>query len=256
MDAGFRRIALYGRSWLVLTPLILVACSTTPNPPKGPKPTIPNTATIAVVSRGVDKDLEARFNRDSTASGAKAGAGAGAATGLAAAGFCGPFFFLCALGTVPAGMIVGAAGGAAVGAVKDANKKPEREDLERLESHLEAIGERRTLHQEISAATAARVPPARRAPGPDADALVEVSLGDIRFQQDDDGDYQWMMRVNVAAQWNRNTRRTRGGSDHYLAYSPALPLHMWIDTDGSAIEGALDDLVIDISSSIERDLFQ
>ena len=234
---------------------VLVACSATPGPPPGLRINIPDSASMAVISKGVDKDLEARFNRDSTIKGANVGAGSGAAAGAAAALTCGPFFFLCALGTIPAGAVVGAAAGAAGGAAVDATKKPSVEDLEKLEALLVGIAEARTLHEEIRAATEAQVDPARRAPGKQADALMEVSLGDIRFTRYSSGDYGWLMKVNVAAQWNRNYGKRRGGTEHFTVYSPREPLSHWIDQDGSAIGSALDDLVVEASEVIEFNLF-
>ena len=243
--------------WTLLAVLGTASCAPLPDPDSSfePKLAIPASATVAVISKGVDQDLKARFNRDSTDSGTKTGAVTGSAAGFAAAGFCGPFFFLCALGTVPAGMIVGAAGGAAAGAVEDVQKKPGQEDLERLEALLASVAERRTLHEEVRAATAVKVPADRRAPGKDADALLEVSIGDIRFQQRDDGKYRWMLRVNLTAQWNRNRGRVRAGTLHYRVYSETLPLEEWMNDGGSAIEGALDDLAAYASKRIERDFF-
>jgi hypothetical protein len=173
--------------WTMLAVLGTASCAPLPDPDSSfePKLAIPASATVAVISKGVDQDLKARFNRDSTYSGARTGANLGSAAGFAAAS----------------------------------------------------------------------VPADRRAAGKDADALLEVSIGDIRFQQRDDGKYRWMLRVNLTAQWNRNRRRVRAGTQHYRVYSETLPLEEWMNDGGSAIERALDDLAIDASKRIEKDFF-
>ncbi len=71
------------------------------------QPPLPEFESIAVFSKGTADDLKARFSRESTKSGAAIGFQGGAVAGLGASPACGPWFWLCALGTVPAGAVVG-----------------------------------------------------------------------------------------------------------------------------------------------------
>ena len=63
------------------------------------QPPLPEFESIAVFSKGPSDDLKARFSRESTKSGAAIGFQGGAVAGLGASPACGPWFWLCALGT-------------------------------------------------------------------------------------------------------------------------------------------------------------
>lgn len=234
---------------------LLVGCMTVPSGSSGLGISIPRDSTIAVISKGVDDDLKVRFNRDSTKRGARMGANTGAGAGFVAAQGCGPFVFLCALLTIPTGAVIGAATGAATGALNDADKKPSGENLDKLEAIVDKLSSRRTLHEELRAAIAARVPRARRAPGKEAQALIEISIGNVRLLKTGDTHYEWAMLVNVAAQWNRNSRNPRGDKGQILVSGDGMTLEQWIVDDGRAIENELNHLVAQAAGRIEVAMF-
>ena len=95
------------------------------------KPPLPKFESVVIVSEGATDELKARFgvtpDNSSAGKGAGAGMGAGALAAIGVSAACGPLFLVCALGTIPTGMMLGGAGGAAVGAAVDVQNKPSGE---------------------------------------------------------------------------------------------------------------------------------
>jgi hypothetical protein len=123
-------VALWIWSRLRNVPLISLivvfsACTYAVQPDVRP---LPPVESVAVVSKGPTDELKARFgvteDNSSVGKGAAAGMGVGAAAAIGVSAACGPFFLICALGSLPAGMLVGGVGGAGVGATVDTQKKP------------------------------------------------------------------------------------------------------------------------------------
>jgi hypothetical protein len=207
------------------------------------QPPLPEFESIAVFSKGPSDDLKARFSRESTKSGAAIGFQGGAVAGLGASLVCGPWFWLCALGTVPAGAVVGAAGGAAAGSVKDSNRKPTDEELDQLEANFEVISRERTLHSEIENEVVGQIPEQFLATPADAEALVELELTNVRFAHITDGAFALEVGIVVTTQWNRQTKSPRVSKRVYNCRSKAEYIEYWADEDGSRLNTALDDCV-------------
>ena len=229
---------------------MLSACVLTPLS----QPALPEFESMAVISKGPSDDLKARFSRESTKSGAAVGAGAGATAGAGAAMACGPWYLLCAMGTIPAGAIVGAVGGAGVGAVMDSNRKPTEEELDQLEASFEDISRERTLHKEIETKVVRQIPKKLKAKPADAEALVELVLADVRFAHINDGAFALELEIAVTAQWNRGTKSPRTSKRFYNCRSNAEYIEYWADEDGSRLNTALDDCVQSLADDFGDDL--
>jgi hypothetical protein len=180
------------------------------------------------------------------------GAGALAAIGVSAA--CGPFFLVCALGTIPAGMMVGGVGGAAVGATVDVQKKPTEEQLLALDKLFLDIARQRTIHLEIRDALRQKMPPDRIASGDDADAVLQLSLSDVRFMQNSSGEYALKLKAIMLAQWNRDMRQLRNGKRIYHESSRSLPIDDWLQDDGKTLNLAFDACVEELAEQMLQDI--
>lgn len=244
-------------SSLPVISLIAVSSACTYAVPPDANP-LPPFESVAIVSEGATEELKARFgvtpDNSSVGKGVGAGAGAGAlaAVGLSAA--CGPFFLVCALGALPAGMMVGGAGGALVGASVDAQQKPPEEQLLVLDKLFLDIAQQRTIHLEIRDALEQKIPSEWLEDASSADALLQLSLSDARFTQNASGEYALTLQAIMSAQWNRNMRRLRNGKRVYHAASRSLPLEDWLQDNGNILNLAFDACVEDLVEQMVEDI--
>jgi len=230
---------------LIISPLFISAACTSTAPRDSPP--MPMFESVAIVSKGATSDLKARFgvppeDKISQES-AVAGAGAGAAAGAGWAMVCGPYFFICAMATVPAGALVGATAGGLAGAASDSHKMPPQEQLLVLDKLFADIYEQRSIHMEIRDTLEKQIPPVRLADTSVADALIQLNLSDIRFTRTFSGKYAWTLKSIMVVTWNRNTRRPRHSYKIYDYTSSSLPLDDWVQNDGEMLNQALDDSV-------------
>jgi hypothetical protein len=221
-------------------------------------PPLPPFESVTIVSRGPTDELKARFgvtsDNSSVGKGAGAGMGAGALAGIGLSAACGPFFLVCALGAIPTAMMVGGTGGAAVGATVDLTKKPTEEQLLVLDELFLDIAQQRTIHLEIRDALRRQVSPQRQAIGDDADAIIELSLSDVRFMQNSSGDYALKLTAIMRAQWNRNLRQMRNGKRVYQESSRSLPMDDWLQDDGRTLNLAFDGCVEGLVEQMAQDI--
>jgi hypothetical protein len=205
---------------------------------------MPMFESVAIVSKGATSDLKARFgvppeDKISQES-AVAGAGAGAVAGAGWAMACGPYFFICAMATVPVGALVGATAGGLAGAASDSHKMPPQEQLLVLDNLFVDIYEQRSIHMEIRDTLEKQIPPDRLADTSVTDALIQLNLSDVRFTRTLTGKYAWTLKSVMVVTWNRNTPRPRHSYKIYDYTSRSLPLDDWVQNDGEILNQALD----------------
>jgi len=234
---------------------VSIACAHTVPPDTPP---LPKFESVVIVSKGPTDELKARFgaalgNSDSVA-GVGIGAGAGALAGAGAAMVCGPLVFLCALGTVPTGALVGAVGGGLADAGVDALKKPSQEQLLVLDKLFGDVAAQRTLHVEIRDALVRQIPPDRLADTSLAEGLLQLSFFDVRFTQTSTGKYTLTLKYLVIAQWNHSTRHLSNGRRLYRYSTRALSLKEWVENDGEILNQAFDDCIDGLVEQMVEDI--
>ena len=241
---------------LIVSLLLLSTACTSTGPERSPP--IPLLGSVAIESMGATRDLKARFGvapGDRIAEESMlAGAGTGAAAGAGWALVCGPYFFLCAMATVPAGTLVGATTGGLAGAVSDAHKMPPEEQLLTLDKLFADIYQQRTLHMEIRDALEKQIPTDRLADTSVAEALVQLRLSDIRFTRTPSGKYEWILKSIMVVAWNRNKGHTRHSYKIYDYTSRSLPLDDWLQNDGEMLNHGLDDSVEGLAEQMANDI--
>lgn len=240
---------------IILLISVSFACAHTAPPDTPP---LPKFESVAIVSKGPTDELKARFgaalgNSDSVA-GAGIGAGAGALAGAGVAMACGPLVFLCAMGTVPTGALVGAVGGGLADAGVDTLKEPSQEQLLVLDKLFGDVVEQRTIHVEVRDALVRQIPPDRIADASLAEGLLQLSFFDVRFTQTSTGKYTLTLKYLVIAHWNRSTRHLSNGRRLYRYTTRALALKEWVENDGEILNQAFDDCVDGLVEQMAEDI--
>ncbi len=242
---------------LSILPVLMAASACTFGVPIEPLP-LPEFGSVAIMSEGPTDELKARFgvtaDNSSTGVGVAAGAGVGSLAAVGVSLACGPFALLCALATVPTGAMVGGIGGGAVGAAVDTQKKPPEEQLLILDNLFVELSEQRTIHLEIRDKLEQQFPPDRLADKTSADALLKLSLSDVRFTISADDEYTLTMKANLRAQWNRSMRRVRNDHRIYKSASRTLPLDDWLYDDGETLNMAFDACVDELVEQMADDI--
>lgn len=247
-----RRLKFLAVAWLTL---LLAACTfaVPPDPPP-----LPKMESIAIKSEGPSDELKTRFgvsqDMSSTGTGAGVGFGAGTAAGIGAALTCGPFALLCATLTVPAGALIGTAGGGLAGKAADANKRPPEEQLLELDKLFVEIAQQRTIHLEIQEALERQVTPARLEDATEADALVELKLTDVRFTLTAGDAYSLTIESKAKYQWNRDMRHIPYPTRKYEYSSRSLPIEDWIKNGGKTLNMAFDACVEGVAEQIAAEI--
>jgi hypothetical protein len=241
---------------LIIPPLLLATACISTGPERSPP--MPLFDFVAIESKGATDDLKARFGlapEDRIAKeSAVAGAGVGAAAGAGWAMVCGPYFFLCAMGTVTTGVLVGATAGGLAGKASDAHKTPPEAQLLVLDKLFVEIYEQRTLHMEIRDTLERQIPPDRLADPSVAEALVQLSLSDVRFTRTFSGKYEWTVKSIMVVTWNRHKGHTKHSYIIYDYASRALSLDDWMQNDGEMLNQALDDSVQGMAEQMANDI--
>ena len=237
---------------LISLVFVFSACTYAVQPNVQPLPPIES---VAVVSKGATDELKARFgvteDNSSVGTGAAAGMGVGAAAAIGVSAACGPFFLICALGSLPAGMLVGGVGGAGVGATVDTQKKPTEEQMLALDKLFIDISQQRTLHQDIQDALRLQIPTDRLMDSDDAEVLLQLSLSDVRFTQNAAGEYALTLKATMQAQWNRGKRQFRTVKNrNYQAASRALLIEDWVQDQGETLNLAFDACIEDLTEQM------
>ena len=146
---------------------------------------IPLLESVAIESKGATSDLKARFGAAPedkiTGESITDGAGAGAAACAGWSAVCGPYFFFCALVSMPTCAVVGATAGGLTGLASDAHEMPPEGQVLMLDKLFADIYQRHTLHMEIRDTLEKQLPTDRLADTSVAKALVQLSLSDVRF---------------------------------------------------------------------------
>ena len=213
---------------------------------------------VAVESLGASPELKVRFGiRDDESTvdaGVGIGAGAGAAAGAGTALVCGPFVWLCAMGTVPIGALVGYVAGGVVSESVDDSRTPPLEDLLILDALFNQIARERTLHSEIASALEKSLPVERLAEQSDADTLLQLVLSDIQFRRTTSNEYSLTIGVLLLANWNRGGPSRSFGSQVFRASSGSRPLDEWTHDDGVNLNHAFDQAITQLVSTVREDL--
>lgn len=242
---------------LLIALVLLVSYGCTSTAPARTPP-IPVIESLAIESKGATRELNARFGvaAEDRVSGktALAGAGAGAAAGAGWAMVCGPYFFLCALAVVPTAALVGGTTGGLAGSASDAHKTPPDEQLLALDQQFSKIHQQRSLHMDIRDSLEKQIPADRLADPALAEAIVELTLSDVRFTRTVSNKYRWTLKSIMVVTWNRHGGRARHSYEIYEDSSAALPLDEWLQNDGEQLSRALDNSVQGLARRMAADI--
>ena len=247
----------WGRYFFVVIAFLLVSVACTSTPPER-SPPIPAIKSVAIISKGPTRELQARFgvapeNRVAGKA-AAVGTGAGALAGLGWAAVCGPYFFFCALAVAPTTALAGGAAGGLAGTASDIHKTPPDEQMFALDRQFREIYQQRTLHMDIRDSLENQLPADRLAEPATADALVELNLSDIRFTRTFSNKYQWTLKSVMVVTWNRDRDQPRHSYKIYDFASSALPLDDWLENDGEMLNRGLDESVAGLTRQMATDL--
>lgn len=243
---GCRQAALISLS------LTLAACAT-----KLPQyERLPELESLALTSKSSRGDLLDRGRHQSRSAYAKGGAKGGAYAGLEISGACGPWFWLCALGTVPAGALVGAAGGAAAGAVVDASTQPTQEQLDQLDAIFVSIDQQRELHEDLRKALAQRIPADRWAEPDIAGGLLEVTVNDVRFARAVEDVYALTISAGLTLQWGRDRkgRRTQTVQQDHACPPNVKPIGDWLAGGAPLFNQVVDECIESLAEEIGKNI--
>jgi hypothetical protein len=215
---------------------------------------MPKFHSIAVVNKGATSELKARFGMDSADSHIGAGAATGAVlAGTGAALTCGPFVLLCALAVVNFAA-AGAIGGGLAGAASDTQQTLPNEQLLLLDRQFIEISQQRTINQEIEESLMRKVPPERVKESPDATALLQFRLYDVRFSKNSSRKYALTLKTVMLFRWDRTKRPPSSASRIYEHTSIALPMEEWVNTGGITLNQAFDTCIEGLTDKMIRDI--
>ena len=237
--------------------LLLLSSACTSTAPER-SPPIPLLDSVAIESMGATRELKARFGvapEDEIAGKSiVAGTGVGMAAGAAWAAVCGPWFFVCAMATVPAGAMAGTAAGGLAGSASDAHKTPPDEQLRVLDQLFADIYQQHSLHMEIRDSLEQQIPADRLADASASEALIQLSLSDVRFTRTFSGKYEWTLKSVMVVTWDRNKSEMRHGFKLYDYASRAMRLDDLIKNDGEMLNAALNESVEGLAEKMAGDI--
>jgi hypothetical protein len=245
------------RSLLIISMLAnLNACT---NTVRRDSPPIPKFDSVAIVNKGTTDELKARFGvaPEDSSSEVDAGAGAlaGAATGVRVAEEgCGPYFFLCALYTVPVGTMIGAIAGGLTDWAANSQKEPSNKQLLVVDKLFAEIAHQRTIHLEIENSLKRQIPPERLVDIAEADTLLQFRLYDVRFTIASSGKYALTLKTVMLIKWNRNGRQTASTNKTYEHTSRSLPMEDWVQDDGKTLNLAFDACIEGLTEKMIEDI--
>jgi hypothetical protein len=140
------------------------------------------------------------------------------------------------------------------GLASDLHKKPPDEHMLMLDKQFSEIYQQRTLHMDIRDSLEMQIPADRLADPAEAEALIELSLSDIRFTRTFSNKYQWTLKSVMVVTWNRREGQARHSYKIYDYASKALSLDNWLQNDGEMLNQALDDSVVGLASKMAGDI--
>jgi len=209
---------------LIISLLLLSSACTATGPERSPP--IPFVGSVAIESKGATDDLKARFGVAPEDKIGEKSAAAGA----------------------------GAVAGGLAGTASDMHKTPPDEQLRVLDQLFADIYQQRTLHMEIRNTLENQLPADRLADTSAAEALVQLSLSDVRFTRTFSGKYEWTLKSIMVVTWNRNTGRARHSYKFYEHASRALSLDDWMQNDGEMLNQGLDESVAGLAAQMAGDI--
>jgi hypothetical protein len=244
------------RSLVIISLLAnLNACT---NAVRQDSPSIPKFDSVAIVNKGVTNDLKTRFGvapEDSgIETGVLAGAGTGAAAGAHASLVCTGFFFLCALGTVPVGAVIGAVSGGLADHAVDSQKELSKEQLLVLDYLFAQIVQQRTIHQDIESSLKRHIPVERLMDISEADTLLQFRLYDVRFSKTSLRKYALTLKTVMLIKWNRNSRQTSSTHKIYEHTSRSLQMDDWVQDHGKTLNMAFDACIEGLTEKMIKDI--
>ena len=221
-------------------------------------PPIPKFDSVAVVNKGATDELKTRFGvapeNSGTETGVLAGAGTGAAIGVHTSLACGPYFFLCALATVPVGSLVGALGGGLADQTIDSQKELSKEQLLVLDDLFAKIVQQRTIHQEIESSLKRHIPMERLMEISEADTLLQYRLYDVRFSKTSLRKYALTLKTVMLIEWNRNSGQTSSTHKIYEHTSDSLQMEDWVQDHGKTLNLAFDACIEGLTKKMIEDI--
>ena len=221
-------------------------------------PPIPKFDSVAVVNKGATDELKTRFGvapeNLGIETGVLAGAGTGAAIGVHTSLACGPYFYLCALGAVPAGAIIGAVSGGLADHAVDSQKELSKEQLLVLDDLFAKIVQQRTIHQEIESSLKRHIPMERLMEISEADTLLQYRLYDVRFSKTSLRKYALTLKSVMLIEWNRNSGQTSSAHRIYEHTSHSLQMEEWVQDHGKTLNLAFDACIEGLTEKMIEDI--
>jgi hypothetical protein len=277
---------MMSRAWFagicISSMLFVQGCATAPNPSA---PSRAELGTVGIVSMGSPtlETLGAIGRQEESlrgaASGASGGAKVGAAAGLATSFACGPFLPVCAVFTVPIGLVgggvVGGLGGAVVGA---ANALP-AETVAELEAALTAALLNRDLSGELAERILVRArteeaygtvnlgtvevtdngdtaPDYTRFATDGVSTVLEIGIAQVALTREDRGEAPLSLLINATARLVRVSDREELWRDPQIRFiSAPEALAHWTDPSGDPLRREIDSGLERLASLIHSRLF-
>ena len=244
------------RSLLIISMLAnLNACT---NGVHQESPPIPKFDSVAILNMGATDELKVRFGvapkGSSIDTGVIAGAGTGAAVAAHASLACLGFVFLCALGAVPAGALIGAVSGGLADHAVDSQKESSKEQLLVLDDLFVQIVQQRTIHQEIESSLTRDIPVLRLMDISEADTLLVFRLYDVRFSKTSLRKYALTLKTVMLIDWNRNSGQTSSTHRIYEHTSHSLQMEEWVQDHGKTLNLAFDACIEGLTEKMIEDI--
>lgn len=223
-------------------------------------PAIPRFDSVSIVNKGATDELKARFGAapkvsDTNAdAGVLAGASAGAALGAHTSLVCVGFVYMCALGAVPFGALIGAISGGLADHAVDSQKGLSEEQLLVLDKLFAQVVQQRTIHLEVESSLKRHIPADRLMDTSEADALLQFRLYDVRFAKTSPRKFALTLKTVMLFDWNRDRRRASSTHKIYEHTSPALRMEDWIQDQGVTLNKAFDACIKGLTEKMNADI--
>ena len=244
------------RSLLIISMLAnLSACTNAVRRDSAP---IPKFDSVAIVNKGTTDELKIRFGvapEDSgTDTGVLAGAGTGAVVAAHSSLVCVGFVFICALGAVPVGAMIGAVSGGLAEHAIDSQKELSKEHLLVLDDLFGQIVQQRTIHLDIESSLKLHIPEERLMDISEADTLLEFRLYDVRFSKTSLHKYALTLKTVMLIDWNRNSPRKSSTHRIYEHTSRSLQMEDWVQDHGKTLNLAFDNCIEGLTEKMIEDI--
>ena len=131
-----------------------------------------------------------------------------------------------------------------------ASTPPFRESLEKFVE----ISQQRTINLEIEESLMGKVPPERVKDSPDATALLQFRLYDVRFSKTSSRKYALTLKTVMLFKWDRTKRPPSSSSRVYEHTSIALPMEDWVNNGGINLNQAFDTCIEGLTDKMIKDI--